>query len=92
MVAAVEGGSGWRAALSGLTVGGKTGTAQLGEAQAPHAWFIGFAGDGARTVAIAVLVEHAGSGAQVAAPIFAEVANAALRNLGEPVEEIISPP
>ncbi len=92
MVAAVEGGSGWRAALSGLAVGGKTGTAQLGEAQAPHAWFIGFAGDGERTVAIAVLVEHGGSGAQVAAPIFAEVANAALRHLGEPVEEIISPP
>jgi penicillin-binding protein A len=92
MVAAVEGGSGWRAALSGLAVGGKTGTAQLGGSQVPHAWFIGFAGDGTRTVAIAVLVEHGGSGAQTAAPIFAEVANAALRHLGEPVEEVISPP
>jgi penicillin-binding protein A len=92
MVAAVEGGSGWRAALSGLAVGGKTGTAQLGGAQQPHAWFIGFAGDGTRTVAIAVLVEHGGSGAQTAAPIFAEVANAALRQLGTPVDEIVAPP
>lgn len=92
MVVAVEGGSGWRAALSGLAVGGKTGTAQLGGDQVPHAWFIGFAGDGTRTVAIAVLVEHGGSGASTAAPIFAEVANAALRQLGQPVEEILTPP
>ena len=92
MIAAVEAGSGWRAALSGLAVGGKTGTAQLGGDQAPHAWFIGFASDGARSVAIAVLVEHGGSGAQTAAPIFAQVADAALRHLGEPVEELLSSP
>ncbi|NLF65632.1 MAG: hypothetical protein GX579_13640, partial [Chloroflexi bacterium] len=78
--------------LSGLAVGGKTGTAQLGGDQAPHAWFIGFASDGARSVAIAVLVEHGGSGAQTAAPIFAQVADAALRHLGEPVEELLSSP
>jgi peptidoglycan glycosyltransferase len=51
---------------------GKTGTAQLGGAQAPHSWFIGFAPaeEGATpAIAIAVLVESGGSGSGRAAPI-----------------------
>jgi peptidoglycan glycosyltransferase len=87
MVAVVRDGSGRRAAVQGLTVGGKTGTAQLGGNAAPHAWFIGFAEDGERAVAIAVVVENGGSGSQAAAPIFARVADAALRHLGDPVAE-----
>jgi peptidoglycan glycosyltransferase len=89
MVAVVEGGSGQRAAVPGLTVGGKTGTAQLGGNAAPHAWFIGFAEDGERAVAIAVVVENGGSGSQAAAPIFAQVADAAMHHLGEPVAETL---
>lgn len=92
MIAVVTGGSGGAATVPGLTVGGKTGTAQLDGNQAPHAWFIGFAEQGGRAVAIAVLVEHGGSGAQVAAPIFARVAEAALLHLGEPVEEVVPAP
>ena len=91
MIAVVTSGSGRSAAVPGLTVGGKTGTAQLGDTMAPHAWFTGFASDGTRTVAIAVIVENSGVGAQVAAPIFAQVADAALRHPGEPVQEIVSP-
>jgi peptidoglycan glycosyltransferase len=37
--------------------------------RAPHAWFIGFAERGDRRVVVAVVVEHGGSGAQVALPI-----------------------
>jgi peptidoglycan glycosyltransferase len=51
---------------------GKTGTAQRGEGQAPHSWFIGFApaqGDVTPSIAVAVLVEGGGSGAGRAAPI-----------------------
>jgi peptidoglycan glycosyltransferase len=76
----------------GITVGGKTGTAQLGGDQRPHAWYIGFARKGERTVVIAVVVEHGGSGASVALPIFSQVADAALNHLGEPVEEVVPPP
>ena len=86
MVETVRNGSGFRAAVSGLTVGGKTGTAQLGSGEPPHAWFIGFAEDGQRSVVIAVIVENGGEGSQVAAPIFARVANVALRHFGEPVD------
>jgi penicillin-binding protein A len=92
LVEVVRNGSGFRAAVSGLTVGGKTGTAQLGGGEAPHAWFVGFAAEGDRVVVIAIIVENGGEGSQAAAPLFAQVANAALRHFGEPVPEIISPP
>jgi peptidoglycan glycosyltransferase len=71
-----------RAAVPGAVTGGKTGTAQLGGGQAPHAWFVGFAERDGQTVVLAVVVENGGSGAQVAAPIFSQVADAALRALG----------
>jgi peptidoglycan glycosyltransferase len=78
MITVVQSGSGVRAAVSGLTIGGKTGTAEV-EGQQPHAWFIGFAENGNRTLAISVLVENGGEGADVAAPIFAQVAQLALQ-------------
>lgn len=52
------------AAPQGPPVHGTTGTAIDGDSR-PHAWFLGFQGD----VAIAVLVEDAGSGRKIAAPI-----------------------
>jgi cell division protein FtsI/penicillin-binding protein 2/cell division protein FtsW (lipid II flippase) len=61
-----------------IVFAGKTGTAQLDVGQ-PHSWFTGFApygGDG-RKLAFAVLVEHGGYGARVAAPIAREVMEAA---------------
>ncbi len=85
MITAVEKGSGQPARVQGLTVGGKTGTAQLGDGEPPHAWFIGFAQGNGHTVVIAVVVENAGEGHDVAAPIFARLADAAIRHLGEPV-------
>jgi cell division protein FtsI/penicillin-binding protein 2 len=44
-------------------------TAELGGTGEPHSWFIGFAPAKAPKVAIAVIVEQAGRGAEVAAPI-----------------------
>jgi cell division protein FtsI/penicillin-binding protein 2/cell division protein FtsW (lipid II flippase) len=70
-----------RYAMAGtpLSMAGKTGTAQLDEGM-PHSWFTGFApydGDPSRRLAFAVLVEHGGYGARVAAPIAREVMEAA---------------
>ncbi len=74
---AVREGTGWRAiAGRGYAVGGKTGTAQAPGGR-PHAWFVGFARRPGRRLAIAVVVEHAGSGGAVAAPIAAAVWRAA---------------
>jgi penicillin-binding protein A len=89
MIAVVEKGSAGRASVQGLTVGGKTGTAQVGGNQLPHAWFTGFAEDNERSVVIVVLVENSGEGSRVAAPIFAEMAQVALGTMGQPVEEVV---
>lgn len=51
---------------------GKTGTAENPHGE-PHAWFVGFAPAHHPVVAFAVLVEHGGSGARVAAPIALEI-------------------
>jgi cell division protein FtsI/penicillin-binding protein 2 len=60
-------GSGQEAAISGVEVAGKTGTAEFGQGDPPptHAWFIGIRGDNA----VAVLIEGGGVGGRVAAPI-----------------------
>ncbi len=84
MITAVKKGSGAKAAVPGLVVGGKTGTAQVGGDLPPHAWFTGFAEDGERGVVIVVMIENGGEGSQTAAPIFAKIAKAALRQGDEP--------
>ena len=77
----VEEGSGTAAALSGLRVAGKTGTAetniQRGETQP---WFIGFAPADAPKVAVAVTIEKTinGTGGDLAAPIAKAMMEAAL--------------
>jgi peptidoglycan glycosyltransferase len=73
MVQAVEGPLGRRftsgATVAGVTVAGKSGTAELGGSGEPHSWFIGFAPAEDPQVVIAVLVEQAGRGGEVASPI-----------------------
>lgn len=78
MVAAVERGYGGAAQVSGLKVGGKTGTAQLDGDQQPHAWFLGWAEKGKDAVVIVVLLENAGQGSVLSAPIFAQLAGPAI--------------
>jgi cell division protein FtsI/penicillin-binding protein 2 len=62
------GGTGGEAKIAGITVAGKTGTAQNPHGEA-HAWFIGFAPADNPKIAICVLVENAGFGGVIAAPI-----------------------
>ncbi len=76
MTTVVTQGSGGKAAVEGLIVGGKTGTAQVGGDLEPHAWFTGFAQNGDQAVVIVLLIENGGEGSQVAAPIFAKMAQA----------------
>jgi len=64
----VERGTGKAAALPGIPVAGKTGTAQNPHGE-DHAWFMCFAPADEPEVAIAVIVENAGHGSTEAAPI-----------------------
>ncbi|MES2209066.1 MAG: penicillin-binding protein 2 [Chloroflexota bacterium] len=57
------------ARVSGMTVAGKSGTAELGGTGEPNSWFIGFAPADDPQIAIAVIVEQGGRGAERAAPI-----------------------
>jgi penicillin-binding protein A len=78
MISVVEGGTGTAARIPGVSVAGKTGTAQ-NQSGAPHAWFVGFAPAEDPQVAVAVIVEHGGdvgseaTGGRVAAPIAAQM-------------------
>ncbi|MBC5800992.1 MAG: cell division protein FtsI [Candidatus Eremiobacteraeota bacterium] len=77
MVAVVEAGTGTSAALPDVAVAGKTGTA-TNPAGRSHSWFVAFAPAGAPRAAVAIIVENAGYGAAVAAPIAKRVLAAAL--------------
>ncbi len=57
------------AKVPGVTTAGKSGTAELAPGEAPHSWFVGFAPADAPRIAIAVIVEHGGSGSSAAVPI-----------------------
>lgn len=80
MIEVVNNGTGTQAALPGIIVGGKTGTAEVDGNEQPHAWFTGFAQNEEQTVVIAVMIENGGEGGQIAAPIFAEVAEVAIQH------------
>jgi penicillin-binding protein A len=83
MVDAVERGTGTAARIPGVTVAGKTGTAETGISGLNTTWFIAFAGRGKPQVAIAVVVEQQHStGGQVAAPVAQDVLEALLGESG----------
>jgi peptidoglycan glycosyltransferase len=77
MIAVVERGTGTAAGLPGVQVAGKTGTA-TNPAGRSHAWFVAFAPAARPRVAVAIVVENAGYGGSVAAPIARRVMAAAL--------------
>jgi peptidoglycan glycosyltransferase len=79
MRAVVTRGTGTRAAVSGVEVAGKTGTADNPVGRA-HAWFIGFAPYSGGVVAVAVVIENAGGGGTQAAPVAAQVIEATVRS------------
>ncbi|MFF9772987.1 peptidoglycan D,D-transpeptidase FtsI family protein [Streptomyces sp. NPDC013978] len=83
-------GTGGKAKIDGVTVGGKTGTAQhgLNNSEKPYAWFIAYAqlSDGSSPVAVAVVVEDGAadrgdiSGGGLAAPIAKSVMQAVINS------------
>jgi penicillin-binding protein A len=85
MLGVVRGGTGGAAAIPGVEVAGKTGTAELrptnggpADPKNTDAWFVAFAPASRPTVAVAVMLVGAGQGGATAAPIARTVLSAAL--------------
>jgi peptidoglycan glycosyltransferase len=85
MRSVVRSGTGGAAALPGVDVAGKTGTAELrptadaaSDPKNTDAWFVAFAPAGKPRVAVAVMLVGAGAGGKSAAPIARQVLQAAL--------------
>jgi cell division protein FtsI/penicillin-binding protein 2 len=91
MVAVVEFGTGTAAAIPGVTVAGKTGTAELADTatstgqsvpnsnQLTDAWFVGYAPVGHPRIVVGALFPNQGAGGGTAAPAVREVLVAALQ-------------
>jgi cell division protein FtsI/penicillin-binding protein 2 len=80
MIEVVNNGTGTAAAVPGVQVAGKTGTAEVsvGGGIMNHAWFICFAPSDRPEVAVAVVSEFGGVGGQVAAPLARQILQAVL--------------
>ena len=80
MRAVVTGGTGTAANISGKKVCGKTGSAEIDTQESTNAWFVGFLDEETSPYALAVVVEDAGGGGSVAAPLARQVFNWMLKN------------
>lgn len=81
MLDVVQNGTGSAAAIAGVKVAGKTGTAETNNANA-NSTFVGFAPYDTPTVAIAVVIEQNAKGEESAAAIGGQVLRAALATQG----------
>ncbi|NLI91374.1 MAG: penicillin-binding protein 2 [Peptococcaceae bacterium] len=78
MILAVDKGTASPGAIPGVQVAAKTGSAEPGGNQKTHAWYIAFAPAEQPKIAVAVLIEHGGTGGGTAAPIAKAVIEKAL--------------
>ena len=84
MILGVEGGAASNAQIPGISVAGKTGTAENGEGEPYTLWFTGFAPADNPEVVVAVVIENggglgqSGSGNAIAAPIARKIIEAVL--------------
>ncbi len=81
MLMTVDNGTGVNADVSGVDVGGKTGTAEVAAGEDPHAWFMGAVFDEEYPIAIALVLEGGGSGGSNAAPIAGDILEYAIDTL-----------
>ena len=84
MYQTVESGTATRAAISGLRVCGKTGSAEVSDNKEveTNAWFTGFIQDDAHPYAIAVVIEGGGAGARMPSELAARALKKAVEYVG----------
>jgi penicillin-binding protein 2 len=85
-------GTGSAARVEGISISGKTGTAQVSRRLKKgqtiwledHSWFAAYAPSQHPQIAVAVLVEHGGRAAKVAAPVVGEIVAGYFRHVAPP--------
>lgn len=84
MEGVITDGTGSRAAIDGVTVCGKTGTAEYVEdgEKKEHAWFSGYIDSEKHPYSVCVILEGAGSGSKNAAPLAKEALSKAMDIIG----------
>lgn len=81
MVECVKSGTGKGARVSGISVAGKTGTAENEHKNAEHSWFIAYAPADEPKIALAVILENTGlTGGEACAPIVRDLIRVWLSN------------
>ena len=73
MRSVVTGGTGTRADIASVSVCGKTGSAEKDGQEETDAWFVGFLDEEEAPYALSVVVENAGGGGSVAAPVARQI-------------------
>lgn len=73
LVGVIDRGTGRSAQIPGVRWAGKTGSTEHRRADLTHSWFVGYAPADSPRAAVAVLIERAGHGSEVAAPIAARI-------------------
>lgn len=84
MYQAVEKGTATRAQIDGLTVCGKTGSAETSDDKSveTNSWYTGFIADSAHPYAVSVVIEQGGAGAKKATELAAKALKAAIEYVG----------
>lgn len=84
MLGAVRSGTAQRAAIDGLRVCGKTGSAEISNDKTveTHAWYTGYIDDPAHPYAITVIIEKGGSGARMPSELAADALRTAVQLVG----------
>ena len=80
MRAVVTSGTGTAANIQGAKVCGKTGSAEIDNQENTNAWFVGFLDDPDAPYALSIVVEDAGGGGSVAAPLARQIFSWMLQN------------
>jgi penicillin-binding protein 2 len=88
--AAAERGTGRASAVKGLTIAGKTGSAENPRGK-PHAWFAGYAPTEAPRLVVVAFVEHGFRGGLSAAPVVGRVFTAAFPPPPVPAQQETTP-